>query len=90
MTHNQATILLIYRPLLNLLSKNPTSVHNSSLGFVVTYLIFEEGIPDIFRDSGRSQDVDLTFLVVLGIDAVAECVPVFPNQLESTGRWLVW
>ena len=53
---------------------------------MVTHLIFEERIPDIFCHSGHSQSIVLTFLVSLGADAVEERAPIFPNQPESAER----
>jgi hypothetical protein len=58
------------------------------VSFVVTHLVLEEGVPDIFRHSGHSLNVVLTFLVSLGVDAIVERVPVIPDQPESARREL--
>ena len=55
---------------------------------IATHLVFEEGIPDIFRHSRHGQNVILTFLVSLGADTIEEHVPVVPDQAESAGREL--
>ena len=46
-------------------------------------MVLEEGIPDVFRHSGNSHHVTLTFLISLGTDAIVERDTVIPNQFES-------
>jgi len=52
------------------------------LELVVTYLILEGSVPDIFSQSGRSQNITRTFLIALGIGAAVKHVPVVPDQPE--------
>ena len=54
------------------------------MGFATTNLVVEEGIPDIFCDSGHSLNITLTFLVALGADAVVKHVRILPDRPEST------
>ena len=54
-----------------------------------THLVLEERIPDIFRNSGHSQNVTLTFLVSLDTDTIVERDSIVPDQPESAGRELV-
>ena len=53
------------------------------MGHFTTHLVLEEGIPDVFRHSGDSQHVILTFLVSRSTDAIVERDTVIPNQFES-------
>jgi hypothetical protein len=55
---------------------------------VVTNLIVEEGIPDIFHHFRHSQNVILRFLVAFDTDATVEHAPVVPGRPESAGRQL--
>ena len=52
-------------------------------------MILEEDVSYIFRHSGHSQDVALTFLVSLDADTIVEYDAVIPNRLESAGKELV-
>ena len=54
------------------------------LRFVDTYLVLEEGIPDVFCHCGHNQNVIWTFLIAMGVDTIVERVPVVPDQPEST------
>ena len=56
------------------------------MGFFATHLILEERVPDIFRHSGHSQNVTLTFLVSLDTDTVVERDAIIPDQSESAKR----
>ena len=53
-----------------------------------THLVLEESISDIFRHSGHSQNIILTFLVSLDTDTTVEHSPLIPNQPESAEREL--
>ena len=53
-------------------------------------MVLEEDIPDIFRHSGCSLDVILTFLVGQGVDTIIERVPIIPNWPESARGELEW
>ena len=57
--------------------------------FWAIHLILEERVSYIFRHSGHSQDVTLTFLVSIDADAIVEHNAVIPNRLESAGKELV-
>ena len=67
---------------------------NSRTRFVATTnLIFDECVPDIFRNSGRGKNIVLTFRRSLGTDTIVESVPSIPDQPESAGgklgrRWV--
>ena len=51
--------------------------------FVATNLIVEKSVPDIFRHSGYSLNIVLTFLIPLGVYAVVERIPIVPDQDKS-------
>lgn len=86
MAHNQLAILVVYRLLLGHLSKCPNLVTQRRRKPITTNLIIEEGIPDILRDSGYSQNIVLTPLVVLGVDAITKRVTLIFDQSESARR----
>ena len=52
--------------------------------FAATNLVVEEGVPDISRHSGYSLNIVLTFLIPLGVYAIAERIPIVLDQTEST------
>ena len=82
-THDQLALFFVYRSLLDYLLKNSKLVHDCRQIFIVAHLVLEEGVPDVFCDFRRSQDIVTTFLVVLSVDGIAECIPVIPDQSES-------
>ena len=86
MAHNQLAILVVYRLLLGHLSKCPNLVTQRRRKLITTNLIIEEGIPDILRDSGYSQNIVLTPLVVLGVDAITKRVTLIFDQSEGARR----
>ena len=61
------------------------------MNLISTDLIIEEGIPDILRDFRHSLNVTSTFLVALGVSAIAERVALVSDFPESAGnqsaRW---
>ena len=60
--------------------------YNSYISLATTNLVVEDGVPDVFRDSGNSLNIVLAFFVILSIDAIAKNVAVILDQSESTGR----
>ena len=56
------------------------------MNLISTDLIIEEGIPDILRDFRHSLNVTSTFLVALGVSAIAERVALVSDFPESAGR----
>ena len=48
--------------------------------------MIEEGVPDILRNLGHSSNVALTFLVALGVYAIAESAALDSDLPESAGR----
>ena len=80
MTHDQFTILVEHRPLLDHLSSHPSfSDITTACNFGATHLILEECISYIFRHSGHSQDVIFTFLVSLDVDVIVEHDAFIPD-----------
>ena len=88
LTHDQPGILVIYRPLLGRLLNHPSVSNNSRVGYLTTYLVLEECVPDIIRHSGHNQNVTLAFLVSRNADTIAECGDPIPNWPEGAGREL--
>ena len=82
-TYNQFAILVIYRLLLDRLSKRPNFSDDNFIGFLATHLVLEEGIPDIFCHFRHGQNVILRFLVSLDADTIVEHGPVIPNRPKS-------
>jgi hypothetical protein len=87
-TYNHSAILVVYRSLLGLLLMRPNFGDNGRVSFVVTNPIVQEGVLDIFRHSRCSHNIVLTFLVVLGADAIVGHVPIIVNRPESARREL--
>ena len=89
-THDKPATLVVHRTLLSRLSTVPVLVARQPRRScaIATHLVLEEGIPDIFRHCGHSQNVILTLLVSLGVDATEEHIPIVPNRPESARREL--
>lgn len=76
-------------PVAGLSAKYLKSVANNRMNFIVTNLVGEEGIPDIFCHSGHGQNVILTFPIVWGTNPLVECVPIILDRPEGAGGVLV-
>jgi len=72
--------------LLSRLSRHPDLSGDNRRVVVTTNLIVEESVPDIFHNSGHSQNVILTFFEALGVDTIMQDVSIIPNQPESARR----
>jgi len=64
----------------------PVLVVQGRVSSAATNLIVEEGVPDVFCDSGCSLNIVWTIFVALDVDAGAERVSLIPNQREGTRR----
>jgi hypothetical protein len=56
---------------------------------VVTNLVVEETIPDIFHHFRHSQNIVLRLLITLDADVIVENVPFISDRPESAARELV-
>lgn len=44
-----------------------------------TNLVVEDGISDVFHDSGHSLDITLAFPEARSVDAIVQLIPVIPD-----------
>jgi len=89
-THYQATILIVHCLLLCHLSKRPSFSDPAVMAAFLdnTHPVTEEGIPEIFCQSGDSFDVPFMLNVSLGCNPFVERFRLFRDGSEITEREL--